>query len=137
MPSSATRSNTAPCQSRMARSAFRSNSGEDRDRSTSAPSSRARPAAWACHDGSARSAAPAASSRSRDSRPDSTATFRFPRRAAHPSGLPSPVSQPAHLLLERTEELSSADELVPARKDLPRNSVPSAVCTCTVRTASE
>src|SRR6188472_1501046 len=84
MPSSATKSSTAPCQSRIARVARRSKSSEDRDRSTSALSIKARPAALARQEASARSAAAAASSRNKDSRPDSTATFRFPAPASSP-----------------------------------------------------
>ena len=120
MPSSATRSSTAPCQSRTARSAARGKSGEDRARSRGLSATSCRPAAWACQDASARSAAASASSRSSDSSPDSTATLRLRhlgRLAAEYRD--HPVPQPADLLLERPEELPGSDELVPAGQHLP------------------
>ena len=136
MPSSATRSRTAPCQSRMARAAFRSKSAEDRDRSTAAPSIRARPAALACHDASARSAAAAASAQQRlqtglDRYLQVPSAGRLASKGCHQS-----VPQPAHLLLERAEELPVPTNSCQRASTSPRSSVPSAVCTCTVRTAS-
>ena len=85
MPSSATRSSTAPCQSRIGPGG---RAREVRRRRGPGPSgcrpSSCRPAAWACQDASARSAAASASSRSSDSSPDSTATLRLPASGGSP-----------------------------------------------------
>ena len=138
MPSSATRSSTAPCQSRMARAAAAAKSGEDRDEvDAAAPASSARPAALACQDASARSAAASASSRSSDSSPDSTATLRLPASGGSPlnAATTRSRSQPTFCSSARKNSPVPTNSCQRASTS-PRSRVPSAVCTWTVRTAS-